>query len=218
MMNFEQARGNMIEQQIRTWEVLDQEVLDLLLTVKREDFVPPAYRELAFADVEIPLGHGAAMLEPKIEARVLQALQLKKSAKVLEIGSGSGYMTALLATQAAHVYSVEIVPELVAMACANLQRAGIANVTIETGDGAHGWPSHAPYDAIFISAATPVLPREFLRQLKPGGRLIAFTGESPVVEAQLITQITDGVFDTVNLFETDIAPLVNAAQPERFVF
>ncbi len=217
-MDIEQARFNMVEQQIRPWEVLDQEVLDLLFAVKREDFVPPAYRALAFADLEIPLGHGEVMLQPKIEAKLLQELKTRKSDKVLEIGTGSGYMAALLAARSDHVHSVEIVPELAQRASASLARAGIANVTVETGDGATGWPAHAPYDVIAVSGSLPVLPAELLDQLKVGGRLVAFVGESPVMEARLVTRAADGSLRTVNLFETDVAPLRNARHENRFRF
>ena len=217
-MNLEQARFNMVEQQIRPWDVLDQDVLALLYVVKREQFVPTAYRQLAFADVEIPLGRGASMLAPKIEARALQALQVKKSDKVLEIGAGSGYMAALLAAHGDHVWSVEIVPELAEMARANLQREDIDNVTVEMGDAVLGWPAHAPYDVIMVSGSLPVLPKRLLDQLKVGGRLFAIVGEAPVMEAQLVTRSAADVFSTVTLFETLAAPLVNAQHRERFVF
>lgn len=217
-MNLERARFNMVEQQIRTWEVLDQDVLELLFVVKREEFVPPAYRQLAFADLEIPLGRGATMLAPKVEAKILQALALRKSDKVLEIGSGSGYMAALLAARTDHVYTVEIDLDLATMARENLKRNAVDNATVELGDGAHGWSMHAPYDVIVISGATPVLPQEFLQQLKPGGRLAAFVGEPPVMEAQLVTCIDENTFRTANLFETCVAPLKNAQQRDRFVF
>jgi len=217
-MNIDQARFNMIEQQIRPWEVLDQEVLDLLFVMKREEFVPAAYQAFAFADVEIPLGHGANMLAPKIEARILQALQLKPSDRVLEIGAGSGYMAALLGAKAEHVYSVEIVPELLQMARDNLKRQGVDNVTLEQGDGARGWAAHAPYDAIVLSGSTPDLPPAFLQQLKSGGRLFAVVGEPPAMQAQLVTHAGEGIYQSANLFETSIAPLRNALQRERFTF
>jgi protein-L-isoaspartate(D-aspartate) O-methyltransferase len=217
-MNIEQARFNMVEQQIRPWEVLDQEVLDLLFVVKREEFVPPAYRSLAFADLEIPLGHGQSMWAPKIEARVLQELQVRKSDRVLEIGSGSGHMAALLAARADQVYTVEIIPELAQMARANLARVGVNNATVEQGDGARGWSAHAPYDVIVITGSVPVLPEEFLRQLKVGGRLFAFVGEVPVMAARLVTCVAEGDYQAVSLFESNVAPLLNAPQPERFVF
>lgn len=217
-MDFERARFNMVEQQIRTWEVLDQNVLDLLFVVKREEFVPPAYRNLAFADLEVPIGHGQTMLQPKLEARILQEVQVQKTDKVLEIGAGSGYMAALLGARAASVTTVELLPPLVEMARGNLARAGVDNVAVVQGDGARGWSAGAPYDVIVISASTPVLPHEFLDQLKVGGRLVAIVGVPPVMTAQLITCTAEGTFQTVNLFETNVAPLTNAQQKERFVF
>jgi protein-L-isoaspartate(D-aspartate) O-methyltransferase len=217
-MNLEQARFNMVEQQIRTWEVLDQDVLDLMLVVKREEFVPAAWRNLAFADAEIPLGHGATMLAPKIEAHALQALQLKRHEKVLEIGAGSGYMAALLAAHADHVWSVEIVPELAALARDNLARHGVSNVTVETGDGVRGLPAHAPYDAIMVSAALPAVPQELLAQLKVGGRLFAIVGAAPVMTAQVITRVSEDGYRSVKLFETLVDPLQNAPVAAQFTF
>lgn len=217
-MDYELARFNMVEQQIRPWEVLDQRVLDLLLHVRREDFVPEAYREVAFADMEIPLGRGEKMLQPKLEARMLQELDLKETDRVLEIGTGSGYMAALLARLGGHVYSVEIIPEFTASAARRLEKAEINNVTLEAGDGARGWDRHAPYDAVVLTGSVPILPESFRRSLSPGGRLIAVVGEPPVMEAQLVTCVSSGVYNTVGLFETCIAPLRNALQPKRFVF
>ena len=157
-MNLEQARSNMVEQQIRTWEVLDQEVLELLYVVPREAFVPEKHRALAFSDLQIPIGEGERMWEPKLEARVLQEMHLKKTDRVLEVGTGSGYLTALLAHRAGRVHSVEIKPGLAQLGRRNLERHGADNVTLETGDGARGWPDHAPYDAIVLtgSAAQPI--------------------------------------------------------------
>lgn len=217
-MNIEQARFNMIEQQIRPWEVLDQNVLDLLFVIKREDFAPPAYRNLAFADMEIPLGNGQVMLAPKIEAKLLQELALKKTDKVLEIGTGSGYMAALLAAHSDQVISVESRPELAEIAQQNLQRAGITNVNVEIGDGANGWPQRGPYDAIVLSGSVPKLPEALLKQLRVGGRMAVVVGEAPVMEAQLITCTAEGVFNTVNLFETVIPPLDGIATKSRFSF
>ncbi len=217
-MNLEQARFNMIEQQIRTWEVLDQDVLDLLYVVKREEFVPQAYRQLAFADTEIPLGHGATMLPPKLEAHALQALKLRKADRVLEIGAGSGYMAALLAAHAAHVLTVEIVPQLAEMAAANLKRQSIGNVIVSSGDGSLGWPAQAPYDAIMVSGALPALPQQLLDQLKISGRMVAFVGEAPLLEAQLITRTSERTFTTARLFETQVPALVAARQTPRFSF
>ena len=217
-MDYELARFNMVEQQIRTWDVLDPRVLDLLRHVKREDFVPANYRDVAFADMEIPLGHGEKMLQPKLEARMLQELELRETDRILEIGTGSGYMTALLARLGGHVYSVEIVPEFTSSAAQRLKSAGIQNVTLETGDGARGWDRHAPYDAIVLTGSVPVLPQPFQKSLHPGGRMIAVVGEPPVMEARLITCVAHGAYNTVGLFETCITPLRNAQQPERFVF
>ena len=224
-MDIEQARFNMIEQQIRPWEVLDPEVLRLLSVIKREDFVAAAHKALAFADIELPIGPagskgeaGQTMLEPKVEARLLQELNLKNTDTVLEIGTGSGYMAALLASKAEYVYSVEIDPELAEIANHNLQAAGVANVSLQLGDGSHGLPAQAPYDAIVITGSMPVLPPEFLQQLKVGGRLVAFVGEAPVMHAQLVTRTGEDAFNTINLFETVVAPLVNAQQREQFVF
>ncbi len=217
-MNIEQARFNMIEQQIRPWEVLDPQVLDLLFVVKREDFTPPAYRNLAFADMEIPLGGGQVMLAPKIEAKMLQELTIKKTDKVLEIGTGSGYMAALLAARAEHVITVEIRTELAATAKANLERAGITNVSVEVGDGAEGWSQCRPYDAIVVSGSLPSVPAALLKQLRVGGRLAVVVGEAPVMEAQLITCTAEGVYNTVNLFETVIPALDGAETRENFSF
>lgn len=217
-MDVEQARYNMIEHQIRTWEVLDQEVLDLLYAVKREDFAPPAYRMLAFSDMQIPIGGGEHMWQPKMEARILQELAVKPTDQVLEIGTGSGYFAALLAQRAQHVYSVEIRPELKASGEANLRRAGAANVTVELGDGARGWSKHAPYDIIVLTGSTPVLPQQFLQQLKIGARLFAVVGTPPVMAARLVTCTGEGVYNSIDLLETSIAPLANALAGEQFSF
>lgn len=208
----------MIESQIRTWDVLDQRILDLVAVVKREQFVPVAHRGLAFADMEIPIGHGEVMLSPKLQARMVQELGLASSDRVLEIGTGTGYVTALLASLAAHVYSIEIVPELSETAARNLAAARIANVTLERGDGAQGWTRHAPYDAILLTGSVPELSDALLRQLAPGGRLLAVVGRAPIMTARLVTCSASGVFSTEGLFETSIAPLKNAPDSARFVF
>ena len=217
-MNIEQARFNMIEQQIRPWEVLDPQVLDLLFVVKREDFVPAAYRNLAFADMEIPIGSGQVMLAPRVEARLMQELDIGKTDKVLEIGTGSGYMAALLAARADHVVSIESRPEIAEFARQNLERAGVSNVTIEVGDGANGWAQRGPYDAIVISGSLPTLPDALLNQLRPGGRLAAIVGEAPVMEAQLVTCSTEGAYNTINLFETVVPALDSADAKSGFSF
>ena len=219
MMAFdiEQARYNMVEQQIRTWEVLDERVLDLLFHVRREEFVPREYRTLAFADLEIPLSSDARMWTPKMEARVLQELTLKPSDRVLEIGTGSGYFTALLASQAADVDSVEIDQRLASDARAKLARHEFRNARVIEDDGAQGYGSDA-YDAIVLTGSTPLLPEHFFAQLKPEGRLFAVVGEAPVMEARLVRQMAPGSRVSVDLFETVIAPLINAATPARFQF
>ena len=211
-MNIEQARFNMIEQQIRPWDVLDPKVLTLLAKVKREDFVPAAYRDLAFADLEIPLGEGQVMLPPCVEARLLQELGIKKTDRVLEIGTGSGYMAALLAASAEHVTTLEIRPSLAAIARENLQRSGVDNVTVEVANGLSGWSQRAPFDAILVSGALPEVPAALLKQLRVGGRLAVIVGEAPVMEAQLITCTAEGVFNTINVFET-VMPSLDGASP-----
>ena len=217
-MNIEQARFNMIEQQNRPWDVLDQDVLDLLMVVKREDFVPAAYKNLAFVDTDIPLPGGEAMFTPKLEARILQEVGLKKHENVLEIGTGSGYMAALLAYKGRHVTSVEILPELKALAEKNLAANGVSNVKVELGNGAQGWGNGAHFDVIVISASVPVLPEAFMQQIKVGGRMLAIVGEAPVMSAHLITRVSENAYDTVKLFETNVKPLVQATTPSHFTF
>lgn len=217
-MNIEQARFNMIEQQIRPWNVLDQDVLDLLVVVKREQFVPAAYQNLAFVDTEIPLAAGETMFTPKLEARIMQELGVKKHENVLEIGAGSGYMAALLAHKARHVTTVEIVPELKAMAEKNLANAGVVNVTVEQADGSEGFGGGAPYDVIVISGALEVLPEAFLKQVKVGGRIAAIVGQAPVMSAQIITRVTETAYDTVKVFETNVKYLKVAVKPSHFTF
>jgi len=217
-MNIEQARFNMIEQQIRPWNVLDQDVLDLLHVVKREAFVPAAYQNLAFADVEIPLPGGEAMFNPKVEARIMQELAIKKHENVLEIGTGSGYMAALLAHKARHVTTVEIQPEAAKLARDNLARAGVTNVTVEEGNGATGWDKGAPYDVIVVSGGLPVLPQALLEQVKVGGRIGVILGEAPAMSFNIITRSSETGYETVKLFETNVKLLTGAQAPSRFQF
>lgn len=216
-MNVEQARFNMIEQQIRTWNVLDPSVLALLGVVKREDFVPPAYRSMAFMDLEVPLPGGQSMLSPKVEARLLQELNVHKHETVLEIGTGSGYMAALLAHKAQRVISLEIRPELVTLATQNLKRAGVSNAEVLAHDGAQGLAARGPFDAILLSGSVAQVPDALLRQLKPGGRLLAIVGNEPVMQAVLVTPAGSG-FEAKELFDT-VAPRLNGfAEPPRFHF
>ena len=215
--DYEQARFNMVEQQIRTWEVLDQRVLDLLFAVKREDFVPPAYKALAFADVELPIGNGERMWTPKMEARVIQELTLRTNDRALEIGTGSGYLTALLASCAGDVTSVDIDPTIAAEAARKLARLGFDNARVEVGDGARGFGNET-YDVIVLTGSTPLLPERFFAQLAPGGRLFAVIGEPPAMAARLIRSDSPGTRVAIDLFETVIAPLTNALAPARFAF
>lgn len=217
-MNIEQARFNMIEQQIRPWNVLDEDVLALLHVVKREQFVPKAYENLAFADVEIPLPGGETMFNPKVEARIVQEIAVKKHENVLEIGTGSGYMAALLAHKARHVTTVEIQPESVTLAKENLAKAGVGNVSVEEGNGAQGWSAGAEYDVIVVSGGLPVLPEALVKQLKVGGRMIAILGEAPAMSCQLITRTSETAHDAVKVFETVAKPLTGAEAPSRFTF
>lgn len=216
-MNFEQARHNMIAQQIRPWEVLDERVLNLLVQVPREDFVTDAYRALAFTDMEIPIGHGHAMMSPKLEARMLQALDVQPSDTVLEIGTGSGYVTALLGRLARHVYSVDIHPDFIEAAAARLSAQHVDNVTLETGDAAGGWDSHGAMDVIAVTGSLPEPAEALERQLKPGGRMFVIVGDAPAMEALLVTRIGDNEWHREVLFETVIAPLENAPRSDRFI-
>jgi protein-L-isoaspartate(D-aspartate) O-methyltransferase len=214
-MDFELARTNMIEHQLRPWEVADAETLEALAAVPREAFVPAAWRNFACADFELPLGHGATMLTPKVEARALQAIGPMRREKVLEIGTGSGYFAALLAMRAEQVHSIEIVPELAQEARTHLQRQRAANVVVEDGDASRGWAVRAPYDAIVVSASLPAVPHEMLAQLKVGGRLFAIVGSGPAMTATLIVREAADAYRTTGLFETQTRPLRNAMQPRR---
>lgn len=206
----------MIEQQIRTWEVLDQTVLDLISEIHREDFVPVEYRQLALADIQIPLAHKQVTMTPKVEARLLQVLNIQKTDKILEVGTGCAYLTALLARTGQHVISVDIYPEFTGEAKTKLARHGIHNVTLETGDAIKGWAQHAPYDVIVVTGSLPVLGTCFQEQLITGGRLFVIIGTSPVMEALLITRIGKNEWSTESLFETDIPALTGAALPQEF--
>jgi protein-L-isoaspartate(D-aspartate) O-methyltransferase len=217
-MNVEQARFNMVEQQVRPWEVLDQKVLDWLMATPREEFVPAGYRNLAFADIEIPLGHGQAMLSPKLEGRVLQAIRLQPTDDVLQVGVGSGYLTALLAKSAKYVWALETVGELAQSAQARLKAQGIENVTVETSDGLKGWGEFAPFEAIVLTGSVATVPLALRQQLSLGGRLFAVAGNGAVMQALLITRVSESEWHTEALFETVLSPLQGAAQPERFVF
>jgi protein-L-isoaspartate(D-aspartate) O-methyltransferase len=216
-MDFEHARFNMIEQQIRPWDVLDPDVLNALRSVKRELFVLPEHQALAFSEVQLPIGCGQSMLEPKVEAKALQAIGVKPGDSILEIGTGSGYMAALLAVRGEWVRSIEIEPQLVRFAADNLVRNDIDNVIVEEGDGSAGWAARAPYDAIMVSGAVREVQQIWLDQLKPGGRLFAFVGNAPVMKGQLIVNLGDGQFRSSTVFET-LVPDLRTAQTVSFAF
>ena len=220
-MNIEQARFNMIEQQIRPWDVLDAGVLSLLAVVRREDFVPPACKALAFMDTEIPLGDvaaGESMLAPRVEARLLQELKVARHEKVLEVGTGSGFMAALLGHKAQRVISLEINADLAAAATANLRRAGVMNVSVLNQDGAEGLPSEAPFDVILLSGSVADVPAELLAQLKVGGRLGAIVGGLPVMRAQVITRVGESDYRTTTLFDTVAPRLQGFVRRNAFAF
>ena len=215
-MDFETARYNMVEQQVRPWEVLDQAVLDRLAAIPRERFVPDDYLRLAYADTRIPLGEGDVMMPPREEARLLQALALTPRDHLLEVGTGSGYLAALAAGLARRVTTVEIAPERKARAERSL--ADYGNVEVIEGDAVRGWAAHAPYDAIAVTGSLPVLDDAFLRQLKPGGRLFVVVGEAPAMEARLVTRTGAADWATESLFETVLPPLAGAKRPNQFEF
>jgi protein-L-isoaspartate(D-aspartate) O-methyltransferase len=217
-MNFEHARFNMVEQQLRPWGVVDAEVRHLLMTVRREDYVPPAMRALAFADIEIPLPGGQTMLKPTIEGRILQTIGTTRVDSVLEIGTGSGYFAALLAANADHVYTTETNPELARFARDNLARNGITNVTVEEGDASQGWYSRAPYDLIVVSGGLPEISEGLLAQLKPGGRLFALTGSPPAMKACLMSRSDKKTLQSHSLFEVVVPMLRHIPQATTFNF
>jgi len=217
-MNLELARFNMIEQQIRTWSVLDPAVLNLLAVLRREDFVPAAYRALAFVDAEVPLPEGQCMLAPKVEARLLQEAGVQRHERVLEVGAGSGFMAALLAHRSRSVVSLELHAGLATMAAANLQRAGIANCKVRVHDGARGLPAEAPFDVIMLSGSVNAVPQVLLDQLAPGGRLLAIVGDEPMMRALRVQRLADSRFETRDLFDTVAPRLRGFDEPSRFHF
>ena len=217
-MNFEQARFNMVEQQIRPWEVLDSRVLSLLETIQREDFVPVQHRKLAFADIAIPLECGQVMMRPKIEARMLQALELSEEERVLEIGTGSGFVTACLAALAKRVVSVEIFQELHEEALIKVRDKGIGNAELFVGDVMNGWQPEQAHDVVVVTGSVPEVPEQFLGWVNPGGRMFVVDGESPAMEARLLTRLDVTEWTVESLFETDLPRLVNSEQSPEFEF
>ena len=217
-MNFEQARYNMIEKQIRPWDVLDQETLELLSRVHREDFIPENYRALALSDINIPLMHNQVTMTPKVEARLMQGLRVANHEKILEIGTGCGYLTALLASRGMAVYSIDIFSDFTQLARSNLEQHGFDNVHLETGDAINGWQDAAPYDVIVVTGSVPLLGEAFQQQLNINGRLFVIVGTSPAMEAKIITRIGDSEFSSESLFETDLPALIGAASGPVFKF
>jgi protein-L-isoaspartate(D-aspartate) O-methyltransferase len=217
-MNFEQARFNMVEQQVRPWDVLDPRVLELIGKVYREDFVPLEYRKLAYADIAIPIGHEQLMLPPREEGRILQALQVKTNDKVLEVGTGSGYLTTLLAYQAGSVNSVDIFSDFTTAAKSRLARLEIDNVTFYTGDASHGWDSNTTYDVICITGSFYKLPESYLLQMAIGGRLFVVEGQEPAMQAKVITRYGQQEWRAEIIYETVVPALLNSETPPAFAF
>ena len=217
-MNYEKARFNMVEQQIRPWDVLDQRVLDAVAELPREAFVPPAFSTLAYADTAIPLDDGQRMMPPKVAARMAQELVLQPTDRVLEVGTGSGYLTAVLARLCRHVYSVDMAEGLSRRAAEVLGGLGVDNVTLEVGNGLEGWPEHAPFDGIVVTGSLTEVPETLRRALSVGGRLVAVVGTPPVMEAVRLTRRTEGYWATTSLFDTELPPVYGLAEPEPFEF
>jgi protein-L-isoaspartate(D-aspartate) O-methyltransferase len=217
MFDVESARHQMIEQQVRAWDVLDLNVLGAMQRVRREEFVPAAYRDIAFADMCVPLGHGQSMLAPKVEGRILQALALQADDHVLEVGTGSGYFAACLGQLARTVRSIDLYADFAAAATETLRRTGTHNVAVETFDAMH-LSEEGAYDCIAVTGSLPVYDARFERALAVGGRLFVVVGEGPIMEAQRITRAGQGEFVRESLFEVSIDPLVHAAEPPKFVF
>ena len=217
-MNIEQARFNMIEQQIRPWDVLDDQILSTLASTPREEFVPEQYRALAFSDISVPLAHEQAMMPPKLEGKLLQSLTIQPNDSILEIGTGSGYLTACLAKLGGRVHSVDLYEDFIEQARTRLEQQGIKNVTFEQGDAAAGWKSDKGFDVVAVTGSLPVLHHGFHTLLNSGGRLFVITGKPPVMQALLITQVGNQEWNQESLFETSIPALVNASEPDKFNF
>jgi len=217
-MNFETARFNMVEQQVRPWNVLDAQILDLIAKAPREDYVSETYKAQAYSDLHIPLAHGELMMEPRVEARALQALDIKPGDTILEIGTGSGFLTSLLATLGQRVASIEIHSDMSDQAGKVLSGHGHTNISLEVGDAAQGWDHGTKYDVVILTGSVPILPETFKKSLTQGGRLFAIVGESPVMEACLYKRIGEYHWSETLLFETDLPPLINAVTPPKFSF
>ncbi len=217
-MEIKTARYNMVEQQIRPWEVFDKRVLNMMGEAPRHEYVPVAYRNLAFADMHIPLGKDREMMSPKVEARLLQALEIRPTDKILEVGTGCGYLTSLLAELGGHVHSVDTDAELSKLAGDNLSAHAVNNASLEVGDAAKGWDVHQPYDVVIVNGALPSLPQALCENLIIGGRLIAIIGKAPIMEALLIQRVGDSNWSDIALFETDLRLLPGTGEPDPFEF
>ena len=217
-MNIDVARINMLKQQIRTCYVLDDDLLNLISQVPREEFVPPAYQQLAYADEQLKISHDQVMMLPSIEAKMLQSLAIQSSDKILEIGTGTGYVTALLAKSGQHVYSIDIFADFIQAAKQRLTKLGIENVTLQEGNGGNAWEKQQPYDVICVTGSLPTLPDNFRQQLKLGGRLFVILGEGQAMQATLITRLGENEWDSEILFETNIPSLLNIEKPSHFKF
>jgi len=215
-INYEQARFNMVEQQLRTWEVLDQKVLDVIGDIPREAFVPDNFQSMAYADINVPLPEGQVMMAPRLEARLAQALRIESGDRILEIGTGSGFLTTVLAKLGKEVVSVEISDTLATAAEKRLASQGVTNARVVCADGVDGRPDDGPYDAIAVTGSVPVIRDSYLPQLRPGGRLFVIVGEEPAMEAQLITRVGDTSRSVESLFETVLPPLQGALPPKQF--
>lgn len=216
-MNIEFARQQMVRQQVRAWDVLDADILAILAAVPREQFVPQGFETLAFAETEIPIGHGQSMMTPTVEGRLLQSLALEKSDDVLEIGTGSGFVSACLARLADSVTSIDLYPDFLERAAGNLADSGISNVELLEMDAMHELPDRQ-FDAIAVTGSLEFVDPRFAERLKPGGRLFIIVGKAPVMDARILQRTDAGEWRTENLFETELMPLVNAAMPARFRF
>jgi len=217
-MDIEQARFNMIEQQIRPWEVPDQDVLDLLNEIHREEFIPDAYKDLSFADMRIPIGHEQTTMMPKVEARLLQSLRLKADETVLEIGTGCGYLTTLLAKSAKHVKSIDIYPDFIVAATDKIIKTGLTNIELECADAYSLLDKSEKYDVLVLTASLPKMDEQFLNLLNNSGRMFAIIGESHAMEACVLTKQENGAYSKESLFETDLPALIGSEQKEKFVF
>ncbi len=217
-LDLDQARFNMVEQQIRTWEVFDLDVLDILKNTPRENFVPDKYKSIAYSEIEIPLDHGVKMLSPMIQGHLLQALEIKSTDVVLEIGTGTGYVTAMLAKLAMHVYSIDFYKEAIALTTKNLKNLNIQNVSTETGDASQGWKDQDPYNAIAVNGSMNEVPQTIKEQLKLGGRLFVIEGKAPTMLAKLITRSGPKQWDEHVLFETTVPALLNCGATPQFIF